>query len=338
MVIPDLALSWWWLAFCTTSVIVVAFTIPGMLWRDQKEHKKGSKSQYQQSSSQEVPVTTMQKPTLRKRVKEEVIGDISQEPWVPELLIKEWREAGQFFDCPWCFEGCDSVKDVLHCIWGRNIASKGLQQSLNALLAKVKNVRVAKVNYRMTGDVYWAALYTLQSNAEIFGCQPLDHSVGVDLDCDIMPGLRRRRGSGSESQGRLSEVEEIGLPCLAPFYRIHDGFGCLLSHKHLPIILANPNDNMGGSCFYVYPNRCLIPLKLKPSLLKFARVDKNCVACASSRDEHPNVVFAEHNGQITDDDESPLDFCADTVCNIAGQQVVPCEYGQYGYGSLYGSN
>mmetsp|Transcript_88230 Transcript_88230/g.139432 ORF Transcript_88230/g.139432 Transcript_88230/m.139432 type:complete len:335 (+) Transcript_88230:59-1063(+) len=333
MVIPDLALSWWWLAFCTTSVLVVAFTIPGMLWKDQKVQKTGSKTQHQQSSLREAPVSTMPKSTTRNRAKEEDIGDIRQEPWIPEVMIKEWREAGQFFDCPWCFEGCDNVEDVIHSIWGRTATSKGLQQSLNALIAKVKNVRVAKVNYRMTGDVYWAALYTLHSNAEIFGCQPLDHSVGVDLDCDVMPGLRRRRGNGSENRGILGEVEEIALPCLAPFYRIHDGFGCLLSHKHLAILLANPHDNMGGSCFYVYPNRCLTPLKLKPSLLKFARVDKNCVACASSRDEHPNVVFAEHNGQLTDDDECPLDFCADTVCNIAGQKVVPGEYGQYGYGS-----
>jgi len=333
MVIPELALSWWWLAFCTTSVLVVVFTIPGMLRRDQKEQKTVSKSQYQQSSSKEVPVSSMHNQTIRKRAKEEVLGDISQEPWIPEILIKEWSEAGQFFDCPWCFEGCDNVQDVINSIWGRTNTSKGLQQSLSALIAKVKNVRVVKVNYRMTGEVFWAALYTLHSNAEIFGCQPLDHSVGVDLDCDVMPGLRRRRGSGSENRGTHNEVEEIALSCLAPFYRIHDGFGCLLSHKHLAILLANPQDNMGGSCFYVYPNRCCTPLNLKPSLLKFARVDKNCVACASSRDEHPNVVFAEGNGQITDDDESPLDFTADTVCNIAGQKVVPGEYGQYGYSS-----
>jgi hypothetical protein len=335
MLIPELALSWWWLAFCTTSVIVVALTVPGMLWKDQKEQKKGSKVQYKESSS--VPVTTMSEAVRKKmdlKAKDEVIGDIRQEPWVPELNIKEWNEVSQFLDCPWCFDGCDNVEDVLYSIWGRNLQSKGLEQARSALLAKVKNVRGARVSYRVTGDIYWAVVYTLHSNAEIFGCQPLDHSCGVDLDIDIMPGLRQRRGG--ENRGVISEVEEIALPCLAPFYRVHDGFGCLLSQKHLPILLANPDDNIGGSCFYVYPNRSLKPIHFKPSLLTFARVDKHCKACASMREEYPNVVFAEHNGQITDDDESPLDFCADTVCNIAGQKVVPHEYGHYGYSSLHG--
>jgi len=66
-------------------------------------------------------------------------------------------------------------------------------------------------------------------------------------------------------------------------------------------------------------------------LIKFARVDKNCVACADQREASPYVVFAEHSGDFEDDDESPLDFVADTVCNIAGQKVVPNMSGHYGY-------
>jgi hypothetical protein len=333
--VADLGLSWWWIGLATIGVLALSvYLIPGMMWEDDKQRGKQKQPTPSLRSETMPQAATSKRRAANNGLNQDTLkSHISEEPWVPEVEIKSWEEAGQLAGCPWCFDGCDGIPEVLQRIWKQPL-SQGLQQSLMALQARVKNVRLARVNYRMTDEVVHAVLYTLQSNAELFGCQPLDQAVGLDLEGESEPGIRRRK-NGNHHLSLLSsgEADEIGLTCLAPFYRIHDGFGCLLSTKHLAAVLAHVGDTVGGSCFYVYPGRYLRPLSRRPTLLKFARVDKNCDACADCREEHPHVVFAEHSGDLVDDDESPLDFVADTVCNIAGQKVVPDVHGYYGYGS-----
>jgi hypothetical protein len=317
---------WWWLGGVLATLLIAVFSavlVPGMLRGDEKGQVKQASSH-----TEEAKRKVGSSPS---KLKQEKLGRIEDEPWFPELEFKEWQDAGQLPGCPWSFDGCDSVQDVIKSVW-RTPLHTGLQQSLSALLQRVKNVRVARVHDRMTDEIFFCIVYRLNSGAELFGGQPLDLSVGLDLDGISEPGLRRRNGDGGNAQRALESISlDNGLPCLAPFYRIHDGFGCLLSSKHLPILLSGPTDTIQGSCFYVYPTRCMEPVRGEHHLVKFARVDKNCVAAADWREEHPHVVFAESNGELTQDDESPLDFVADTVCNIAGQKVVPDGYGYHSY-------
>merc|ERR1719230_1825739 len=126
----------------------------------------------------------------------------------------------------------------------------------------------------MSETTSFSIVYRLNSGAELFGGQPLELSVGLDLEGISEPGLRRRHGNqGRAMPGHETMGLDNGLPCLAPFYRIHDGFGCLLSSKHLPVLLAHPSDTIQGSCFYVYPTRCMEFVRgcQNQFLVKFAR-------------------------------------------------------------------
>lgn len=339
MAIAALDLSFWWLAGIMGTVTIVVLSVilmPGMGGADGKKQVAR-----EQTKEERILAEAARKRAAKKEAARQDSGRLEDEPWFPQLEFKDWQDAGQLPGCPWCFDGCDSTEDVIKSIW-RAPLNKGLQQALGALLSRVKKVRVARVNFRATDECFFAAVYTLNSGAELFGGQPLEQAVGLDLD-DEGPGevgLRRRHGGGPGFQSsEESEANDIDLPCLAPFYRIHDGFGCLLSSKHLPIVLTNPSDTIQGSCFYVYPVRCLETIAGSSYLAKFARVDKACVACADRREMHPHVVFAESNGQLTEEDEAPLDFVADTVCNIAGQKVVPDSLQYHAYSlSNAGSN
>jgi len=309
-------------------VVISAVLLPGMAWG-------GQKSQVQVSTKAS---TLAPKRKPNKKGKQESPSRIEDEPWFPEVEFKDWQEAGQLPGCPWSFDGCDSVEDVIKSVW-RTPLHTGLQQALKALISRVKKVRIARVHCRMSDETFFSVIYQLNSGAELFGGAPLELSIGLDLEGISEPGLRRRHGAeGNPSQGQTSVKLDNGLPCLAPFYRIHNGFGCLLATKHLPVLLVNPGDTIQGSCYYVYPTRWMESVKssaLESSnfLVKFARVDKNCAACADSREEHPHVVFAEMHGELTEDDEPPLDFVADTVCNIAGQKVVPDGLSYHAYHS-----
>jgi len=317
---------WLWLCGMIGTLFIVvmsAIMLPAMMGDD--------KSQVKQATAQ-ATAAAVPKRKGGKKGKQDSPGRLEDEPWFPEIEYKDWQQAGEMDGCPWSFDGCDTVQDVIQKIW-RNPLHTGLQQALKALMARVKNVRLCKVHYRMTDETFYAVLYTLNSGAELFGGQPLELSVGLDLEGISEPGIRRRHGGdGGSGNGQQSLPSlESGLPCLAPFYRIHDGFGCLLSSKHLPVMLTNPSDTIQGSCYYVYPTRCLEPVRGSEFLVKFARVDKQCAACADAREEHPHVVFAESSGELTEDDEPPLDFVADTVCNIAGQKVVPDHVSYHAY-------
>jgi hypothetical protein len=313
---------WFWLSGVLGTLLIVvlsAVLLPGMA--------SGDKTQVKQIDTQ-AKAAADKESAKRKAAKlmkqDSPPGKLEDEPWFPEVQVKEWQDANELSGCPWGFDGCDSVEDVIKSIW-RTPLHTGLQQALSALLARVTKVRVSRVHYRMTDETFFSVIYTLKSGAELFGGQPLDLSVGLDLEGISEPGMRRRHGGPGVPLEMDDGPEglENGLPCLAPFYRIHNGFGCLLSAKHLPVVLSNPSDTIQGSCYYVYPTRCMESVRSSHFLVKFARVDKQCAACADCRDEHPHVVFAESNGDLTEDDEPPLDFVADTICNIAGQKVVP---------------
>lgn len=111
-----------------------------------------------------------------------------------------------------------------------------------------------------------------------------------------------------------------------PFYRIHDGFGVLLSNRHLPLLMSSPTEGLYGSCFYVYPSRALEPVGLRSPLIRFARVDKTCSASAAAGVEQPTVVYFEHDGAQTEDEEAPIAFVGDTIMNVSGQRVAPPAY------------
>eukprot|EP00435_Cladocopium_sp_Y103_P029386 s760_g7.t1 len=85
-------------------------------------------------------------------------------------------------------------------------------------------------------------------------------------------------GNPEATAMKVSEHEENPLPCIAAFFRIHDGFGTLMSRKHLPLLLETPSDTVHG-----YPMRGLEQVHSRPSLLKVARVDRSCFVAVDRR-------------------------------------------------------
>jgi len=261
-----------------------------------------------------------------------VDGPLEEEPWCPKLEIEDWSDANRFSGCPWNFDSCQTVDDVLSVIW-RKPLSPDLQGAADALFKRVKKVRVARVVTGMPQTTHFAIVYSLQIGAELFGGAPVEHAVGLDLGGEDFPEeeaagstLRHRRAAASPKKTPSAEAPSIALPSMMPFYRIHDGFGVLLSTAHLPLLLDSPGDAINGSCFYVLPARGLEAMDKHADLIKFARVDHACVACARSTEQVPKVIYCEKAGQTFEDDEPLMPFIADTVSNVAGQRVVPPSY------------
>eukprot|EP00747_Dinoflagellata_sp_TGD_P190296 gnl/TRDRNA2_/TRDRNA2_51797_c0_seq1.p1 gnl/TRDRNA2_/TRDRNA2_51797_c0~~gnl/TRDRNA2_/TRDRNA2_51797_c0_seq1.p1 ORF type:complete len:354 (-),score=65.86 gnl/TRDRNA2_/TRDRNA2_51797_c0_seq1:88-1080(-) len=316
-------LPWWWTTLITTSLaiaLVIAVVVPAMVFGATRVENK--KKQDKIKAAQKLAAKADQQ-------EEDGDEEIEKEPWAPKVAVYEWKEASSVNGCPWNFEGCDSVKDVLEKMW-RSPLDKRLQEAVAELEKRVKNVQVAKCTVPLEGEggVYFCAIYTLHTGGQIFGGAPLDQAVGVELgevplDGEQSEGLRRRKGMEIQSRSKsCSEAQELPLVCLAPFYRVHDGVGVLLTERHLPLLMSSPDERIVGSTFYVYPVRALERVGTRPHLIRFARVDKNCVACADGRLENPRVVYLEYPGDATEDDECPLDFACDTICNIAGRKVV----------------
>jgi len=355
---------WWWGIFVAMTALAVVFSVfaatpvhvaapltillfvGGMTAtatlskNSNASQKEQAKNAFAAMSTKEGGRYTPQEP-LKAKVSNEDESEckLEDEPWFPVLELKDWREASELSGSPWTFDSCASVSDAMQCVW-RVPLNAAMQHAFDALQARVKGLRVAKVSFNFTDEVFFAVVYRLNSGAELFGGAPLDHAVGVELgstraNMELEAALRRRRGGGSPKvhTSDMEGAHSIPLPCLAPFYRIHDGFGVLLSTSHLPVLLQNPSDTVAGSCFYAFPVRALGPLSRDPRYLKFARVDSKCLACGDRDQEHPHVVFADQNADLVDDDEGLLDFLADTICNICGQQVVPNTSGAYGHGS-----
>merc|ERR1739848_271421 len=103
--------------------------------------------------------------------------------------------------------------------------------------------------------------------ATIFGGPPLDSAVGLDLTSNN-EGLRHRKTARRWFSFTSEASGSSLLPALAPFYRIHDGVGVVLSTKDLPALVADPKGSYGaGSCFYIYPRDTLDPLGRHPNLV-----------------------------------------------------------------------
>jgi len=327
-------LPYWWVVFLSVSLIIaalVAIVVPlgiaSLMWSERRAAKKREKDGEGANLLDDEP-----------------LGPLDQESWIPKLDKKEWNDVSQFEGCPWNFEGCEDVGSVLERIW-RPPLNQDLQSAYEALKPRVKNVSVMRIVLAHPKERHWMLVYTLLTGAELFGGAPREHAIGLDLgdakpgdDCEVdeisststtSSGLRHRGAVANAvipNKKDPTTMAPLILPCLSPFYRIHDGFGVLLSAKHLPVLASNPNDTVHGSCYYVYPARGLTSVARKPHLVKFARVDKNCVACADRRNEVPRVVYVEKGGQDVEDDEPLMSFVADTVSNIAGQRVVPPAY------------
>eukprot|EP00929_Paragymnodinium_shiwhaense_P007557 TRINITY_DN111473_c0_g1_i1.p1 TRINITY_DN111473_c0_g1~~TRINITY_DN111473_c0_g1_i1.p1 ORF type:complete len:352 (-),score=74.46 TRINITY_DN111473_c0_g1_i1:48-1103(-) len=274
--------------------------------------------------------------TAQKNFREDLDDDhcvgLAKEKWVPKLDRKPWAEAHLLPGSPWSFDGCEDLQAALERVWRPPLGPE-LDKAYNALRARVKDLSVAKVRLPLVKEVHYVLVYTLITGAELFGGAPTELSVGVELgpgmetDEDAFSGLRQRRGGPKEKAVAPGPADDLILPSLAPFYRIHDGFGVLISFKHLAVLCTSPQDYCHGSCFYVYPIRSLEPLTRQPHLVKFARVDKSCVCCVDATKEHVSkVVYVENQGAMEEDDEDPIAFVADTVCNVAGQRVVPPSY------------
>lgn len=310
--------SWWFAVLSTSVVLAVAISVlvPLGFFSD---GKKEGREELEGSGGGKAS---------KRGTAEDDDRPLHEEPWVPKMETKDWREAAQLPGCPWSFDGCDDEQDVLECIW-RAPLCKDMQAALTTLKTRVKGIQVAKVSLSWPQEVHFAAVYTLSSGAELFGGPPLDIAVELEMtsaDSGARSQLRQRRSRSSPSNRKSSEAPDVKLPCLMPFYRVHNGFGVLLSTKHLPMLLSSPGDSISGSCYYVYPSHALETEPRWPSLVRFARIDRSCGACADVRQEQPTVTYVERHQSPVRDDEPLLPFIADTISNIAGQRVVPPSY------------
>lgn len=265
-------------------------------------------------------------------------SSLKEEPWLPVVEVVNWREACNFPGCPWNFDGCESMEHVFERIWCNPI-HQGLHDSSLVLMGKCKDVRVARCSYNVkTIDVQFLVVYVLKSGAELFAGAPRDFGVGVNLPdeddeswVDIgSEGLRNRAGGPSPATRYAPKSPDLPLPCLAPFYRVHDGMGVLLNHQHIPVLMNSPYDSIKGSCFYVYPANAVKPFGRGNHLVKFARVDNKCIVCANMHDERSGVIYVDGNNALEPDEEDPLEFVADTVSNIAGHNALPAWASPYG--------
>lgn len=330
---PEADLEWMWIAKVVAAVAISAL-VPIAMMSTLQAGKKVKVPEEKREEDEDEEEHEDQVGTGLRPQNLEPLGDIQAEPWVPKLEVREWQQACQLAGCPWSFDACEDLPEVLDTIW-RQPLCKELQTALEALKPRVKSLQVAKVSLTMPPAVHFVIIYKLITGAEIFGGAPLEHAVGLELgedpdrDADggvSADGFRRRRGSSTPSTQTATEGFDIPLPALLPFYRIHDGIGILLTSKHLPVLLGSPGDTVDGSYFYVYPARGLEPHGNREGIVRFARVDRLCSACADCREEVPTVIYIEKSGQQTPDDEQLLPFIADTVSSIAGQRIVPPSY------------
>jgi len=353
MVAPeDLAtMPWWWvvlLSACTVAAMLMALVVPVVttvvMYRGKRD---GTKSRIRQTARRSSSKTT----------------------GPPSFLeLRDWRQASELAGCPWSFEGCEGLMDVLERIW-HPLPAEELQPVLEAIRARVQGVRVVRIARQAQQESHFGIVYTLMGGAELFGGAPLQAvaegtaeseaevgagaseaaasedeggdaeggaggdgrlalravlSSGSQPSHKVVPrrlGARLRRRGPAEGDNDSPELPALPLPCLSPFYRVHDGFAALLSTLDLPALLRRPDNMVRGSCFYVYPTSAMRPIARWPNLVKFARVDRQCVASASRLQERPGLVYVERTGSHIADDYPPLAFVADTISNVISRAV-----------------
>mmetsp|Transcript_68653 Transcript_68653/g.200930 ORF Transcript_68653/g.200930 Transcript_68653/m.200930 type:complete len:351 (-) Transcript_68653:253-1305(-) len=334
-----------WATFLSSSallVMTISLLLPAAIAAAMLCEQRRTKEQCGSSEEVETRPSSPGRSPSRKRTGSSPASSFDDaEPWRRQLDAKGWQQAGQLEGCPWSFDGCDDVQDAMERIWRRPLA-RDLHSTFEVLKASVQNIQVARFQASDFDEAVFVAVYALRGGAELFGGAPLEHTVGVELfgeeSCEPGRGTSpvrrpssptRRRWGECSPRSSVSEPSDLPLPCLSPFYRIHDGFGVLLSIDDLPRLLSNPGDSVDGSCFYVYPVRGFEPVAPHRSLVKFARVDRHCVACANCLAEDPRVVYVERTGDHFEDEETPLAFVADTISNVAGRgKVANLEHGR----------
>ena len=192
------------------------------------------------------------------------------------LDVADWQRSCDTFDtCPWGLDSCDTLDQVFQRVW-REPLPEALRQSVQSLRECVKDGKVARCGCNYEGSVtVYCLIYVLTNGAELFGGAPMDLPIGLDLELDEAgdEGLHQRRRPAAAQHRPKEAGPHLPASSLSPFYRVHDGFGVLVSRKHLPMILASPEHELGGSRFYVYPVNAIKPHWGRPKLLKFARVD-----------------------------------------------------------------
>jgi hypothetical protein len=289
--------------------------------------------------------STMRKYELKKEKKRRASGVSQATDDLPTTLEKaEWEEcSAKFHDCPWKFSGCQSVGDAIESIWEAAQDSPELIKAKDVLKKRTSRLWIARIAEARVGRIRFMVVYRLETGSELFGGEPLE---SPDFDVSSAPGdtegvVRRVGSTGSKWSDGLkqriatamtrnsSSESAIELPCISLFQRVHDGFGVVLNAGHLIELCENPCSSINGSCFYVYPTRGFEFAGRKKYLVKFGRIDKDCVACVDTRvKDQARVVYVERSGVQTEDEETPLAFVVDTVFNIAGER--PLEPHMYG--------
>jgi len=314
----------------------IAVTL-GLVPTEKPRRKDEADSEDKENASESMAQKNFREDLEDLTAADEECDKLENENWVPRLDKKHWSEVHTMPGSPWSFDRCNTLADALERVWRPPLGPE-LEKAFDALKARVANLHVAKVKLPLVKELHYVLVYQLITGAELFGGAPTELSFGVDLgvgpgmeqDEDDFSGLRQRKGLHKQAQktaGAPDVPDDLLLPCLAPFYRIHDGFGVLNSFKHLAVLCTSPEDYVSGSCYYVYPIRALERVKTQPHLVIFARVDKACVVGADVTKEHVQKVYYIDKGHDMDEDmEEPISFVADTVCNVAGQRVVPPSY------------
>mmetsp|Transcript_6510 Transcript_6510/g.15894 ORF Transcript_6510/g.15894 Transcript_6510/m.15894 type:complete len:349 (-) Transcript_6510:28-1074(-) len=311
-------------ASVSLTVLLVVLAVFGFIYR--AKHDSGSPSHVTIAVEPGPSCGKEELTELRSNDVKPSLVELEKEWWFPKMDTYVWNEVCELDGCPWNFEGCETVQDAIFRVWRQPLPTQ-LQESLQCLLRHVKNVKVVRCTLAWPLEVHFAVVYTLQTGAEIFGGAPIDQAIGVELSTkdeseNVGHGLRRRRQEPQAVRTVVPcEAPDLPLPCLAPFFRVHDGMGVLLSAKHLPLLLEEPLHTVKGSCYYLYPTRAIQEYGGRRGLVRFARVDSKCFACADTRLSDPFVVYAEVGADLVEDDEGLLDFLAGTVSNISGEEV-----------------
>jgi len=377
-------MPWWWVVLlfsCTIVAMLLAMIIPFVQWVNMRRHMQKKRD------------ALFPKQSRRPWVRSTASGATKSS----RLELRDWSCAGELTGCPWEFEGCDSIEDVLERIWCP-LAADELHEALELLKLHVQTIRVARVEFGKQNHRCFGVVYGVAGGYNLFGGAPLEHDVSLEfshedvfdsfskdqqgLNVPTTPpeGLRglwpsrmfrtqptplSPRGSSSfmarafgtaaptpprsprSSSSRIASanivtrhlsepwkarldallprrgvqaIHELPLQSLSPFYRIHDGFASLSSTLDLPDLLEAPDNTVAGSCFYIYPATALRRANRYPGWVRFARVDRNCVACASRREKRSKkIAYIERNGDRTLDDYSPLAFVGDTIYNMVAK-------------------
>ena len=110
-----------------------------------------------------------------------------------------------------------------------------LDEARDDLIQKTREIRVVHVK---ESNLFFV-IYVLTEGSTLFGGPPLENVCDDDI-------VDAHHGEGADMVNVYNELKH--------FYRIHNGFGMIMSvKKHLPIIVKNFFEGCGFSGYYIYP-------------------------------------------------------------------------------------